>query len=314
MFTRTLIGALLGLVLLAPPAHADAGWVWPVRGDVITPYRNGDDPYAGGQHRGIDIAAAVGTDVVAAAEGVVSFAGVAGSSGVVVSIATADGRFDTSYLHLSSVSVRKGDRVAAGDRIGAVGTSGKRSAEQPHLHFGVRAAGSDHDYRDPLTLLPPRPPAAPAEPERPVPVAAPVPVVAPPAASAPVAVRPRVARPRFSRRPVSRRVPGPFRKPVTVPLAPRAHIPIAVARATGAATAHIPTPRASAGPAAVLTPPAHHRPATAPKAHRGVDYGWLAACAGLIAAATLLGRPERARAAGLAGRSAVRRLRARLAS
>ena len=53
----------LGAVLAAP---AQAAWIWPVRGEVITPYRNGSDPYAAGQHRGIDIAAAVGTQVVAA--------------------------------------------------------------------------------------------------------------------------------------------------------------------------------------------------------------------------------------------------------
>ena len=62
---RRLLITLAAFLLLATPAHAS--WSWPVRGDVITPYRNGDNPYAAGQHRGIDIAAAVGTPVVAAA-------------------------------------------------------------------------------------------------------------------------------------------------------------------------------------------------------------------------------------------------------
>ena len=63
--------------LFVPATPADAAWVWPVKGDVITPYRNGTDPYAAGQHRGIDIAASVGTPVVAAAAGDVRFAGTA---------------------------------------------------------------------------------------------------------------------------------------------------------------------------------------------------------------------------------------------
>src|SRR3954470_15805142 len=106
---------------------AEAAWVWPVSGEVITPYRNGSDPYAGGQHRGIDIAAAIGTPVVAAAGGDVRFAGTAGSSGLTISIRTGDG-YDTSYLHLSSLGVRAGAHVSAGDRIAAGGTTGVRSA------------------------------------------------------------------------------------------------------------------------------------------------------------------------------------------
>src|SRR4051794_1899478 len=85
----------------AAPAHGAPDWQWPVRGPVITRYLNGDDPYAAGQHRGIDIGAPVGTPVVAATEGRVTFAGTAGSSGLTVGVATADGRFETSYLHLS---------------------------------------------------------------------------------------------------------------------------------------------------------------------------------------------------------------------
>ncbi|HEX8854269.1 MAG TPA: hypothetical protein VF752_01615, partial [Thermoleophilaceae bacterium] len=72
-------------------------------------------------------------------------------------------------------------------------------------------------------------------------------------------------------------------------------------------------PRASAGPAAALEPRSlrHARAATTQPAnsHRGIDYGWLAACAGLIAVASVLGRPERAKTAARASRSAVRRIR-----
>src|SRR4051812_33186321 len=152
--------ALVALLLIAPaarPASARAAWVWPVQGEVITSYRNGDDPYAAGQHRGIDIAAEAGTPVVAAAGGEVRFAGTVGSAGLTVSIRTADGLFDTSYLHLSSTAVREGDWVSGGERVGAVGTTGRRSARAPHLHFGIRDAGTRHGYHDPPAFPPPPP-------------------------------------------------------------------------------------------------------------------------------------------------------------
>ena len=207
---------LIAFFALVTPAHA--AWVWPVSGDVITPYRNGTDPYASGQHRGIDIGARAGTAVVAAAGGEVRFAGTAGSSGLTISVRTSDG-YDTSYLHLSSLAVSAGGRVSAGERIGAVGTTGTRSAAAPHLHFGVREAGTRHDYRDPLAFLPPRapepPPAAPGPvPEPAPPSAAPVPAPrhqpAPPAAAPaprpqPAPRRaPRLSRHRGPRRAISR--------------------------------------------------------------------------------------------------------------
>jgi hypothetical protein len=184
----------LALLALAAPAHAD--WGWPLRGEVITTYRNGDDPYAAGQHRGIDIAGPLGAAVVAATAGEVRFAGVVGSSGLTVSVRTSDGRFDSSYLHLSTVAVKAGEQVQAGQRLGAVGISGTRSAAAPHLHFGVRDAGSQR-YHDPLGLLlplatvpetrPQAPPApvpvsaapAPGEAARPVPAPRPVPATTP---------------------------------------------------------------------------------------------------------------------------------------
>src|SRR5688500_6215627 len=169
---RRLLLTLTAFLLLCAPAHAS--WTWPVRGDVITSYRNGDDPYAAGQHRGIDIAGGVGAPVVAAAGGEVRFAGVAGSSGLTVSIRTANG-FDTSYLHLSSTAVRAGTTVRAGDPVGAVGTSEAPSAGVPPLHFAVREAGSRHAYRDPLDFLPAAPPAL-EPPAGPAPAPAPQPV------------------------------------------------------------------------------------------------------------------------------------------
>jgi hypothetical protein len=172
MRTIAAVTSLIAALLVCPQAAASLTWQWPVEGRVITPYRNAADPYAGGQHRGIDIAAPVGTPVVAATAGTVAFAGSVGSSGLTVAVRTDDG-FDTSYLHLSAVRVRAGERVAAGAELGAVGITGRRSAAEPHLHFGVREAGSRFAYRDPLDFLPP-PPAGPAPRGVPPPLSVPV--------------------------------------------------------------------------------------------------------------------------------------------
>ena len=215
--------ALVTALGVAAPARAE--WIWPLQGEVITPYRNGDDPYAGGQHRGIDIAGPVGSRVVAATSGEVRFAGTAGSSGLTVSLRTADGRFDTSYLHLSSISVREGQSVSTGDAVGAVGTTGARSASEPHLHFGVRDAGTRHDYRNPLDFLPPRP--APPVPETPPATPAPVPAPRPATPPASPAAEPAPRRvPVGGRAP--QRVPVGGRAPQRVPVGGRApeHVPV----------------------------------------------------------------------------------------
>jgi hypothetical protein len=301
------------LSLPAAPALAGGDWAWPVRGQVLTEFRNGDDPYAAGQHRGVDIAAPIGTPVVAAAAGTVAFAGTVGSSGLVVSERTVDDRYELSYLHLSATSVRRGDAVDRGDRLGSVGVSGARSAEQPHLHFGVRETGDRHAYLDPLTFLAP-PPAHAPEP-RVAPVRVREPVAAPPAgASVPVpapvtAPGMPVAAPHPARHPARAAQPVPHGPAAVAPAiaahpAPL-HAPAARTRsgATGARPA--PHPRAAAPPH--LAPQPLHGLAAAPvpgaatpvhaaahaSRHGGVDLGWLAACVGLLLAATLLAAPVR---------------------
>jgi hypothetical protein len=308
--------ACSAVIALAWPAelHAAERWTWPVVGDVITPYRNGADPYARGQHRGIDVAASNGSPVAAAAAGTVRFAGTAGSSGLTVSIRTADGLLDTSYLHLSSVKVGEGDRVRLGQQVGAVGTSGRRSASAPHLHFGVREAGRRHAYRNPLDLLPP--PGTPPVRDRPrVPVPAGVPVRVGPSPQPVRARSPRRTRvPRRGRVPAGRRVPLPGGRRIPVPggrpgPVPRGHplprlAPLPSARR---APGRAPNPHAapSRGPAPEPVPdadrlPAPHRvretstaerPKPAASPDGGPDFGWALACLGLLLAAACLGRP-----------------------
>jgi murein DD-endopeptidase MepM/ murein hydrolase activator NlpD len=78
----------------------------------------------------------------------VTFAGwSAGGWGYLVAIAHSNG-VRTLYAHLSRVSVRVGQRVAAGQRVGRVGASGY--ATGPHLHFEVRLRGA---AVDPLPAL-----------------------------------------------------------------------------------------------------------------------------------------------------------------
>ncbi|MFN8129988.1 MAG: M23 family metallopeptidase [Solirubrobacteraceae bacterium] len=143
-------GFALLLALPAPPAAA-APWPWPVRGRVLGAFRAGPDPFAAGQHRGIDIAAPLGTPVGAACAGTVRFAGPAGRSGLTVTVQC--GALTATYLHLGATAVGRGDRLAAGAPIGTVGRSGTPRHRTAHLHFGVRRTGRRWSYVDPLTLL-----------------------------------------------------------------------------------------------------------------------------------------------------------------
>lgn len=129
-----------------PQSSAYRGYVWPVRGPVIFPFEPPTGPYGTG-HRGIDIAAPIGSPLRAAGSGQVTFAGwVAGS--LFISIDHPDG-VRTTYSWLSAVSVSRGDRVDAGQTIGATG-SGHHARVPPHLHFGARVGDV---YIDPLLLL-----------------------------------------------------------------------------------------------------------------------------------------------------------------
>ena len=147
-----MIVAMCAVLWAAPSAWASDDWRWPVRGSVATVYENDNArPYARGMHRGIDIAAGVGTPVVAARSGTVTYAGALGAAGNVVAVRA--GPYVTSYLHLDRVVATRGARVDSGALLGQVGTTGRRSVPEPHLHFGVRLAAGDR-YVDPLSLLP----------------------------------------------------------------------------------------------------------------------------------------------------------------
>ena len=100
-------------------------------------------------HDGLDIAAAVGTPVVAMAEGTVILAGRVADGAVVVMI-DHGGKVETLYGHLEpALAVKKGDQVAAGQLLGTVGLTGHTTG--PHLHFELWNGAKPID---PLTVLP----------------------------------------------------------------------------------------------------------------------------------------------------------------
>ena len=155
---RQLLAAALAALLLAPSAGA---WTWPVQGAVLRGFSLGSDPYAGGQHRGLDVAAPVGAAVRAPAAGTVTFVGAVPDGGRAVTIRTADD-FAVTLLQLAASSVARGDVVAEGATVGVVGDSVDRVTREPHVHLGVRRWDEPEGYVDPLALLPVRPEAAPA--------------------------------------------------------------------------------------------------------------------------------------------------------
>ncbi len=137
----------------AAPADGGGGWVRPVDGAVLRAFEPPASLYAAG-HRGVDLAAAPGTPVRAANDGVVSFAGtVAGTLHVTITHA---GNLRTSYSFLSAVSVRTGQVVVRGDIVGDTGGAGAEPGDPHHgaamLHFGLRVGDR---YVDPMVLFRP---------------------------------------------------------------------------------------------------------------------------------------------------------------
>ena len=102
----------------------------------------------GVMHYGIDIAGPIGTPILSAADGVVIEAGPASGFGLWVKVEHADGSV-TVYGHVDDYSVRKGQRVRAGEQIARMGNRGFSTG--PHLHFEVW--NPDGKKINPLTWL-----------------------------------------------------------------------------------------------------------------------------------------------------------------
>lgn len=99
-------------------------------------------------HKGIDLAAPAGTEVLAACDGVVTASGTDVILGEYIILSHAGG-WQTVYGHLSQRLVRLNDKVDSGMIIGRVGSTGQSTG--PHLHFEVRNHGA---AQDPAALIP----------------------------------------------------------------------------------------------------------------------------------------------------------------
>jgi murein DD-endopeptidase MepM/ murein hydrolase activator NlpD len=92
--------------------------------------------YAAGRHTGVDYAAATGTSVRSAGNGVVVRVGREGAYGNAIAVRQADGT-TAFYAHLNRANVKPGQKVRAGQHIGQVGNTGRSTGS--HLHFEIRS-------------------------------------------------------------------------------------------------------------------------------------------------------------------------------
>jgi len=118
---------------LRPPPRSSSRFLWPVRGKVISKFGSKGK---GLHNDGVNIAAAAGSPVRAAENGVVAYDGnELGGFGNLVLIKHS-GNFVTAYAHNASLLVRRGQKVRRGQTIAKVGRTG--AVGRPQLHFEIR--------------------------------------------------------------------------------------------------------------------------------------------------------------------------------
>ncbi|MGB9819258.1 MAG: peptidoglycan DD-metalloendopeptidase family protein [Thermovenabulum sp.] len=110
--------------------------IMPVQGEITSHFGYRKSPFGKGKefHDGIDISAPYGTEIKAAANGIVTFAGYKPGYGYTVILNHSNG-IETAYSHVSKIIVRKGQKVSKGQAIALIGSSGRSTG--PHLHFSV---------------------------------------------------------------------------------------------------------------------------------------------------------------------------------
>jgi murein DD-endopeptidase MepM/ murein hydrolase activator NlpD len=126
----------------APTQPANNGsFAWPVpSSSYITSYYGWRNIFGGSSwHAGIDIAAGMGSNVVAARGGRISYIGWLGTYGNLIIVDHGDG-FTSRYAHLSAYNCSYGQSVSRGQVIGFIGSTGRSTG--PHLHFEILRNGS----------------------------------------------------------------------------------------------------------------------------------------------------------------------------
>lgn len=122
----------------------------PIAAGVGTRYGTRGSSWSSGYHTGVDFPVPTGTSVKAVADARVVSAGWGGAYGYQIVLRHDDGRY-SQYAHLSALTVREGQRVQGGQRIGRSGSTGNSSG--PHLHFEVRTGPGYGSDIDPLAYL-----------------------------------------------------------------------------------------------------------------------------------------------------------------
>ncbi|MEU3370147.1 transglycosylase family protein [Streptomyces sp. NPDC006660] len=135
---------------VAKAPATSAAFTAPVDAHPSTPYHRAGSSWASGYHTGVDFPVSTGTSVKAVTSGTVVEAGWGGAYGYQVVIHHPDGRY-SQYAHLSALTVKAGQKVNTGQRIGRSGATGNVTG--PHLHFEVRTGPAYGSDVDPLAYL-----------------------------------------------------------------------------------------------------------------------------------------------------------------
>lgn len=110
-------------------------------------------------HEAIDIMAPTGTNVVAAAPGVIEKLFISDAGGKTIYVRSADKRTIHYYAHLDqyAASLKEGQKVRQGQRLGTVGSSGNASVDAPHLHFAIMRTKPSAKWWEPSSPINPYP-------------------------------------------------------------------------------------------------------------------------------------------------------------